>query len=53
MEKIYQNLDENLKQDFLEDYPDWKDDIWKKKGPARFGRSGAAADTKYPSKGGN
>lgn len=51
MEKLYLNLAENLKQDVLKDYPDCKDDIWKK-GPARFGRSGAVADTKYPSKGG-
>ena len=25
--KFYQNLDENMKKDFLKDYPDWKDDI--------------------------
>ncbi len=25
--KFYKNLNKNLKEDFLKDYPDWKDDI--------------------------
>ena len=25
--KFYKNLNEEMKKDFLKDYPDWKDDI--------------------------
>ena len=25
--KFYKNLNEDMKEDFLKDYPDWKDDI--------------------------